>query len=362
MIYFDHAGMGIPREDALKQEFEYKLAMSRDPSLEFKYFDRIERNKKYIGRNIFGATNYMVSYVRNATEGLTIASNVLPIAKDDEIIITNLEHRAAANSWEYICRLKKAKLVIVDIAFEDSEETIFAKYEAVLTEKTKVIFCSHIDRNFGLLFPVKQLSELAKRNHAFMVIDGAQSAGLIDFNLDEIDCDIYVCSFHKWCRMPAALGVMLTNNRITHTLNRLYVGERRLAEEKPEEKDFGTDELGTRNVALEMCLPMLVDWLTEYRSASSKVVDHHMSRIGALSDKIRLLHTLTINGRGFSAVEILTDHNPAIQDVFYSDYGILLGRINYHDKCFLRISYDHDTTESDFHILFEALKDYARNS
>ena len=361
MIYLDHAGIGIPLEDILNQEYRYKVAMSRDPSLEFKYTDSIERNKQYISNEIFGATDYMVSYIRNTTEGLTIASNVLPIVETDEIIITNLEHRSAANSWEYICKLKKAKLVIVDIAYDDTDEDICKKYLEVITARTKVIFCSHVDRNFGIIFPIYKLSEIAFSNNAFMVIDGAQAVGLIDINLDEIKCSIYICSFHKWCRMPAALGVMLTRNNITHSLNRLYVGERRFVEESPDEKDFGTDELGTRNVALEMCLPLLVEWLTSAKKEFNNTVDCHLLKLESISKEIKILHSLNKNGRGFSSVEILTYNRADIQDVFFRDYGILLGRINYNNKTFLRVSYDHDTTDSDFHILIEAIKDYVRN-
>ena len=79
MIYLDYAGLGIPREDALRQEYEYKLALSKDPSLEYKYFDIIEKNKHHISNRLFHTDDYMVSYVRNTTEGITIASNVVPL-------------------------------------------------------------------------------------------------------------------------------------------------------------------------------------------------------------------------------------------------------------------------------------------
>lgn len=216
MIYMDYAGLGIPREDALRQEYEYKLALAKDPSLEFKYFNIIEQNKLHLAKKIFHTSDYMVSYVRNTTEGLTITSNVVPLSAGDEVVSSSLEHRSADNSWEYICEKKKAKYIKVQIEPKDDPETIVNKYKAAVTDKTKVVFCSHVDRNFGIVFPVQELSKLAKEKNAYMVVDGAQAVGLIDVNLDELDCSIYICSFHKWCRMPVAMGAMLSKKSITH--------------------------------------------------------------------------------------------------------------------------------------------------
>lgn len=358
MIYLDYAGLGIPREDALRQEYEYKLALSKDPSLEFKYFDIIEKNKKHLCKKFFHTENHMLSYVRNTTEGLTITSNVVPIQEGDEVLISSLEHRSADNSWEYICEKKGAKLIKVNILPSDDAATIVKKYKKLTSEKTKVIFCSHIDRNFGILFPVKELSKLAVKNNAFMIVDGAQAVGLIDVNLDELDCSIYVCSFHKWCQMPVAMGAMLCKKSISHSLGRLYVGEKRLEEESVEEKDFGTDELGTRNVALEMCIPMLIDH--QYQRPDNNVFQYFIQKLEGISDVVKIISHFENAGRGFIVVDMI-DNNDNLEDVLFKEYGIMIGRIKKAGKIYLRFSFDNYTQKNEIHILIEALKDIARN-
>lgn len=358
MIYMDHAGLGLPRQDALRQEYEYKLALSMDPSLEFKYVDIIERNKRNISKSLFHTQNYMVSYVRNTTEGITIASNVIPLNEDDEVVLSSLEHRSADNSWEYMCDKKKAKLIKVHIDPSDSSETIIGKFSKAITPKTKVVFCSHIDRNFGIEFPVKEIAKLAEQVGAYSVIDGAQAVGLVDVNLDELDCSIYICSFHKWCRMPVAMGAMLSKSRITHNLERLYVGERRLDEEDVKEKDFGTDELGTRNVALEMCLPMLID--RNQSESHENVYEYFTQKLVSISHIVKIVSSIEKNGRGFIVVDFL-NNNDNLQDILFSDYGIMIGRILKDGKFFLRFSFDWTTQKNEIHILIEALKDIARN-
>lgn len=358
MIYMDHAGLGLPRQDALRQEYEYKLALSMDPSLEFKYVDIIERNKKNISRSFFHTQSYMVSYVRNTTEGITIASNVIPLSEGDEVVLSSLEHRSADNSWEYMCEKKKAKLIKVQIDPQDDSEKIISKFKNAVSEKTKVVFCSHIDRNFGIVFPVKEISEIADNVGAYSVIDGAQAVGLVDVNLDELGCSIYICSFHKWCRMPVAMGAMLCKNSITHNLERLYVGERRLNEEDVKEKDFGTDELGTRNVALEMCLPMLIDKYTP--ESNESVYDYFMQKLQSISHVVQIVSSIESNGRGFIVVDVL-NNNENLQELLFDDYGIMIGRILKEGKIYLRFSFDKSTQKNEIHILIEALKDIARN-
>ncbi len=359
MIYMDYAGLGLPRQDALRQEYEYKLALSMDPSLEFKYVDIIERNKKNISRKFFHTENYMVSYVRNTTEGITIASNVIPLKDGDEVVLSSLEHRSADNSWEYMCEKKKAKLIKVSINPNDTAEKIVEKFKAAVTEKTKVVFCSHIDRNFGIVFPVKEISKVAYSVNAYSVVDGAQAVGLVDVNLDDLDCSIYICSFHKWCRMPVAIGALLCKNSITHNLERLYVGERRLDEEDIKEKDFGTDELGTRNVALEMCLPMLID-INPSDNNHDNVYNYFVQKLQSISHIVKIISSIENDGRGFIVVDVL-DINENLQDLLFDDYGIMIGRILKDGKFYLRFSFDWTTQKNEIHILIETLKDIVRN-
>lgn len=357
MIYLDYAGLGVPRRDALQQEYEYKLALSADQSLEYKYIDIIEKNKKHIGRKFFHTDDYMVSYVRNTTEGITIATNVVPLESGDEVVISSLEHRSADNSWEYICEKRHAKLIKVKISPNDSSDVILKKFADSTSEKTRVIFCSHVDRNFGIQFPIKELSALANKNNAYMIVDGAQAVGLIDVNLDELECHMYICSFHKWCNMPVAIGAMLSKKSITHQLGRLYVGERRLDEEKIEEKDFGTDELGTRNVALEMCLPMIIDHI---QCTEAGVFDYFLQKLKSIPNVVEVISWIHHKGRGFIVVDVI-NNNDNLQDVLFQEYGIMIGRIKKEGKIYLRFSFDVSTEKNDIHILIEALKDIHRN-
>lgn len=359
MIYLDHAGLGIPREDALLQEYEYKLAMSKDQSLEFKYYDIIEKNKIYLSKNFFHADEYMISYVRNTTEAITITSNVIPLTEGDEVVISSVEHRSADNSWEYACQKKKAKLIKVNIDPTDSTEEIIKKFAEKITEKTKAVFCSHIDRNFGIIFPIRRLVELAEKFGAYTIVDGAQAVGLIDVNVDELGCSIYVCSFHKWCRMPVAKGAMLSKKNIANSLGRLYVGEKRLTEEKVEDKDFGTDELGTRNVALEMCLPLLLE--DEENKVKNDVFPYFMNKLKTISHAVEVVsYIYNKKGKGFIVVDVI-NNNENLQDVLYDEYGIMVGRILKDGKYYLRFSFDNTTQKNEIHILIEALKDIARN-
>ena len=146
-----------------------------------------------------------VIFTRNTTESLNLVAysyGLSHVGKDDEIVISVMEHHSNILPWQMVCRQKGAKLIYMEPALDGtlSEEEICSK----ITDRTKIVSIGYISNVLGVTNPVTRIAEEAHRHGAVCVIDGAQSTPHIPVNVQEIGCDFYAFSGHK---LMAPMGI-----------------------------------------------------------------------------------------------------------------------------------------------------------
>jgi cysteine desulfurase/selenocysteine lyase len=127
------------------------------------------------------------------------------IKKDDEIIISGLEHHANIVPWQMMCERKGAKLRIIPV--NDNGEIITEEYLKMLSTNTKLVAVTQVSNALGTILPVRQIIEAAHALNIPVLIDGAQGVqhGITDVR--DMDCDFYVFSGHK-IYGPAGIGIL----------------------------------------------------------------------------------------------------------------------------------------------------------
>ena len=127
------------------------------------------------------------------------------IKKNDEIIISSLEHHANIVPWQMMCERKGARLRIIPI--NENGEIIPEEYFRLLSPKTKLVAVTQVSNSLGTVLPVSLIIEAAHALNIPVLIDGAQGVqhGITDVR--EMDCDFYVFSGHK-IYGPAGIGVL----------------------------------------------------------------------------------------------------------------------------------------------------------
>lgn len=156
---------------------------------------------------ILGCKPEELAYTRNATEGIAIVCNGLPLKRGDEVITTTHEHVGNTLSW--LARQKRDGIVMK--AFEPSTQSAqenLERMQKLLTKRTRAISIPHITTSTGQILPVKQIGEWAAANKLWYFIDGAQAAGMLPLNLHEIGCHAYATSGHKWLLGPKGTGLL----------------------------------------------------------------------------------------------------------------------------------------------------------
>ncbi len=167
-----------------------------------------EKSREKIAHFIGAEDKSQCIFTKNTTEGINLVANSYVkniIKKNDEIIISEMEHHSNIVPWFMLSQELKIKIKIIPIT--KNGELDYNKFENLINEKTKFISLIHISNSIGTINDIKKIIEIAKKKNIKILIDGAQSLANEKINVKDLDCDFFVFSSHK-CYGPNGLGVL----------------------------------------------------------------------------------------------------------------------------------------------------------
>ena len=145
----------------------------------------------------------------NATAALNIVAQSLDLKPGDEILTTDHEYAALEKTWAYVCRRSGARVRMVSIPLPLTREDQFT--DAILggmSDRTRVLFLSHITSATALVFPIERVVAEARARGIYSVIDGAHTPGHIPLDLHRLGADFYAGNCHKWMMSPKGAGFL----------------------------------------------------------------------------------------------------------------------------------------------------------
>ncbi|MBX2940949.1 MAG: aminotransferase class V-fold PLP-dependent enzyme [Cyclobacteriaceae bacterium] len=189
---------------------------------------------------------------RNTTEGLSLISQSLKLAKGDEILTTTHEHGGGEIGLEYLALtqgvvIKKLQMPVP----APSIEAVVKAVESNITSKTKVVMLSHVNTLTGLKMPFDEISKITKPKGILLIADGAQAPGLIRVDVKSMGVDAYAASGHKWILGPKETGFVYWSKELQQEINPVFTSS-----------GFSSYSAssGTRNAALISGLGVAIDW------------------------------------------------------------------------------------------------------
>lgn len=150
-----------------------------------------------------------VAINRNATEALTTIIYGLRLSKGDEVIGTLQDYPNIVQAWRQ--RDAREGIVYKQLSFNfpiENDEEIVSAYEKAITPRTKIIHVTHVINWVGQIMPVKKIAAMAHKRGIEVVVDGAHSFGLLDFQIPDLECDYFGTSLHKFLSAPIGSGMM----------------------------------------------------------------------------------------------------------------------------------------------------------
>ena len=169
---------------------------------------RIESVRRDLARD-FGCDPEELAITRNASEALEIVIFGLNLKAGDEVLVTNQNYPRMLTGWNQ--RGRREGIVLKQIAFKvppPSQQYLVDQFRAAITPRTRVIEITHITNLTGQIFPVKEIVEMARPLGIEVVVDGAHAYAHFPFTRDQLGCDYYGTSLHKWLLAPVGTGFL----------------------------------------------------------------------------------------------------------------------------------------------------------
>lgn len=169
---------------------------------------RMESTRRELAKE-FGCDTEEMAITRNASEALEIAILGLDLARGDEVLITNQNYGRMITTWEQ--RVRREGIVLKQISFPVplTDPKVFLRtLEAAITPRTKVIELTHITNLTGQILPIREVMRIARLRGIEVIVDGAHAFAHFPFTRDELDCDYYGTSLHKWMHAPIGAGFL----------------------------------------------------------------------------------------------------------------------------------------------------------
>src|SRR5213083_2142879 len=157
----------------------------------------------------FGCDPEEMAITRNASEALEIVQLGLPLERGDEVLTTTQDYPRMLTTWHQ--RERREGIVVKEISFPvppPSQDDLGDRIERAITPKTRVIHVCHITNLTGQIFPVKRIVQRARARGIEVIVDGAHAYAHFPFTRDELDCDYYGTSLHKWLLAPHGTGFL----------------------------------------------------------------------------------------------------------------------------------------------------------
>ncbi|WP_312322794.1 cysteine desulfurase [Soonwooa sp.] len=225
----------------------------------------MELARQKVQKFINAKHEYEVIFTKGTTEGINLIAYAITnlIKKDDEIIISYLEHHSNIVPWQMLCERTGAKLRIIPM--DENGILQIDVLDSWLNEKTKIVSLNQISNALGVINPVEEvITKTRKLSNAFVLIDAAQSSPHLRLDVQKMDCDFLVFSGHKMYA-PMGTGILYGKESSLNKLQPFHGGGEMIATCSFEKTTYADlpfrFEAGTPNVGGNIALGAAIDFM-----------------------------------------------------------------------------------------------------
>jgi len=171
-------------------------------------YETLDDHRTELARFV-GCAKDELAITHNATEAMSIIAGGMPLEKGAEILITDQEHPSGYGPW----RLREAKgeVTVREVALPlppESPEQLADVVVSAIGPKTRVLMFSGITSPTGLLMPIREICDAARAKGIVTVVDGAHMTGQVAYRINDMNCDYFAGSPHKWLFAPVGSGLL----------------------------------------------------------------------------------------------------------------------------------------------------------
>ena len=271
LIYFDSAASSQKPQQVLDAILNYYQQDNANVhrgahSLSNRATDAYESARDKVAKFINANFREEIVYTRNASEAINLVAyswGLVNLKKDDEIILSVMEHHSNIVPWQIIAQRTGA--VIKYIQLNEQESLDLENYKSLLSDKTKLVSVVHVSNTLGVINPVEDIVKLAHQYDAKVLVDACQSVPHMPIDVQQIDCDWLVASGHKMCA-PTGIGFLYGKKAILEAMPPFLGGGEMIDEVYFDHSTYGKlphkFEAGTPAIGEAIALGAAIDYLT----------------------------------------------------------------------------------------------------
>ncbi len=213
LIYLDSANSSQKPSTVINRmsyfyENEFSNVGRSVHTLAVKATNKFEETRDLTQKFINAKHREEIVFTKGATEAINLVANSFGekfLNKDDEIILTELEHHSNYVPWHYLRKRKGVRIRFAEL--NDRLEIVPDSISKLINDKTKIIALTHLSNVTGGITPIKKIIDIAKTKKIPVLIDGTQGAPHLKLDMQELECDFYAISCHKLYG-PNGLGIL----------------------------------------------------------------------------------------------------------------------------------------------------------
>jgi isopenicillin-N epimerase len=247
----------------------------------------------------FGCDPDEMAITRNASEANETMIFGTDLQRGDEVVMTTQNYPRMQNAWRQRERREGIVLKRVKIETPVASTASFVKHiEGAITPRTKVIEVMHISFQTGYIAPVREIVELARPRGIKVFVDGAHAFAHFPFTRDELGCDFYGTSLHKWLHAPIGTGFLYVRRDRIKSLWPLMAGSVEQENDIRKYEEIGTHPAANHN-AISVAIAFHRSIGAERKIARLRYLrDRWAQQVLASSDRARMITRIGPNESG----------------------------------------------------------------
>lgn len=309
---------------------------------------------------LLGSTKKNVIITRNTTESLDMVIKGMDWSHGDEAVYADQDYGAMKMMFEQVAHRYGVINKVVSVPnHPKSDEEIVQVYAEAITERTKLLMVCHMINITGHILPIKKICKMAHERGVQVMVDGAHCVGHFQFNIEELDCDYYGSSLHKWLAVPLGTGMLYVNDKHIDTLWPVF------AEHQREPGDISRlNHTGTLPVYHDLTIENAIDY---YNMLGGERKEERLRYLQEYWTKqVRDVPNIIVNtpveserACGIANVGITTMQPAELAKRLMDDYKVFTVAIDYANVKGCRITPNVFTTIAELDVFANALKEMA---
>jgi cysteine desulfurase/selenocysteine lyase len=227
--------------------------------------DAYEDARNKVARFLNASSSSEIVFVRGATEAINLVAKTWGrqhVGKDDEIVLTNLEHHANIVPWQMLAQETGARIRVAPV--DDDGQILLEEYQKLMNSRTRIVAFPQVSNALGTITPAKEMVAIAQRYGARVLVDGAQAVSHLRADVQGLNADWYVFSGHK-VFAPTGIGVLYGKRDVLESTQPWQGGGNMIQDVTFEKTVYqGTPnrfEAGTGNIADAVGLGAAIDYV-----------------------------------------------------------------------------------------------------